>query len=161
MLIEGSCSCGAVGFSLESQHPVPYQRCYCSICRKTAGGGGYCINISGDANTLKVKGEDYVRIYRASITQNGEVAFSRHQRHFCGQCGSHLWAFHESWPELVHPVAGAIDTELPPPSENVHLMIGSKASWTTVEGRRDDAQYPEYPEQSITDFHDQRGWTVD
>jgi hypothetical protein len=47
MHLEGSCHCGAVSFSLTSEHPYPYQRCYCSICRKTQGGGGYSINICG------------------------------------------------------------------------------------------------------------------
>ena len=56
MLLEGSCHCGAVRFSVESPHPYPYQRCYCSICRKTAGGGGYAINLSGSAETLLVWG---------------------------------------------------------------------------------------------------------
>ena len=40
MRLKGSCHCGAVRFSLESETPFPYLRCYCSICRKTAGGGG-------------------------------------------------------------------------------------------------------------------------
>lgn len=40
MQLEGSCHCGAVTFSLESAHPYPYQRCYCSICRKTQGVAG-------------------------------------------------------------------------------------------------------------------------
>jgi hypothetical protein len=31
-------------------------QCYCSICRKTAGGGGYAINIMGQAATLQVSG---------------------------------------------------------------------------------------------------------
>jgi hypothetical protein len=37
MLLEGSCHCGAVHFSVRSRRPVPYQRC-CTICRKTQGG---------------------------------------------------------------------------------------------------------------------------
>ena len=45
MLFEGSCHCGAVRFRAESPTPYPYQACYCSICRKTAGGGGYAINL--------------------------------------------------------------------------------------------------------------------
>ena len=56
MSLEGSCRCGAVSFSVDSHTPYPYQRCYCSICRKSAGGGGYAINIMGVADTLKVKG---------------------------------------------------------------------------------------------------------
>ena len=39
MKLAGSCSCGAVKFTVASQTPYPYMRCYCSICRKTAGGG--------------------------------------------------------------------------------------------------------------------------
>ena len=49
MRLEGSCRCGAVRFALDSHTPYPYQRCYCSICRKSAGGGGYAINIMGVA----------------------------------------------------------------------------------------------------------------
>ena len=48
MKLEGSCHCGAVHFTVESHTPYPFLRCYCSICRKTAGGGGYAINIMGD-----------------------------------------------------------------------------------------------------------------
>ena len=40
MLLRGSCHCGAVAFTLKSTTPYPYMRCYCSICRKTGGGGG-------------------------------------------------------------------------------------------------------------------------
>lgn len=56
MRLKGSCHCGAVTFSLESHTPYPYMPCYCSICRKTQGGGGFAINIMGEAQTLKVKG---------------------------------------------------------------------------------------------------------
>ena len=45
MHLHGSCHCGAVTFSLNSAHPYPFNICYCSICRKTAGGGGYAINL--------------------------------------------------------------------------------------------------------------------
>jgi hypothetical protein len=55
MLLEGSCHCGAIRFQVESETPYPYQACYCSICRKTAGGGGYAINLGADANTWRSK----------------------------------------------------------------------------------------------------------
>ena len=51
MKLEGSCHCRAVRFSLDPQSPYPDMRCYCSICRKTGGGGGYAINLMGDAAT--------------------------------------------------------------------------------------------------------------
>ena len=40
MLLEGSCHGGAVRFRVRSAHPYPFNLCYCSICRKTGGGGG-------------------------------------------------------------------------------------------------------------------------
>ena len=47
MELQGSCRCGAIKFSVLSHTPHPYMRCYCSICRKVDGGGGYAINIMG------------------------------------------------------------------------------------------------------------------
>lgn len=160
MLLEGSCHCQAVRFSVESHHPVPYQRCYCSVCRKAGGGGGFAINIEADAKSLKIEGRQHVRIYRAAIERNGRAEQSEHERHFCERCGSHLWAFHPGWPELLHPVATAIDTPLPLPPENVHMMIGSKANWVAVEGTPQDARFEDYPEKSLADWHDERGLTV-
>lgn len=40
-----------------------------------------------------------------------------------------LWAWDPRWPDLIHPFASAIDTELPVPPERTHLMLSSKASW--------------------------------
>ena len=41
MLLEGSCHCGAIRFRVRSAHPYPFSLCYCNLCRKTGGGGGY------------------------------------------------------------------------------------------------------------------------
>ena len=67
MLLEGSCHCGAVRFTVESPHPYPFNVCYCSICRKTAGASGSAINLSARYDTLKVRGEKHIRSYRAEI----------------------------------------------------------------------------------------------
>lgn len=45
MLLEGSCHCGAVRFSLQSDHPLSFNLRICSSCRETAGGNGYPINL--------------------------------------------------------------------------------------------------------------------
>ena len=52
MKLEGSCHCGKVEFSLTSPHPYPFNICYCGICRKTAGSGGFGINLGGEAKSL-------------------------------------------------------------------------------------------------------------
>ncbi len=157
MHIEGSCSCGAVRFSLESKAPYPFLRCYCSICRKTTGGGGYAINLSGEASTLKVQGKEHVKVYQATLREGAHSARSEHQRHFCAVCGSHLWAFHPAWADLVHPVASAVDSPLPRPPEHVHMMLGSKSSWVDVEGTDRDLRFEEYPDLSLAEWHERHG----
>lgn len=149
MQLKGSCHCGAVHFEVEAYAPVPYLRCYCSICRKTAGGGGYAINLGAKADTLKVTGKRSVATFHALIDgeeQSGE-------RSFCRRCGSALWVFSPEWPELVHPFASAIDTPLPEPPEQVHMMLGSKATWVRNEARKGEAEFDAYPDQSLQDWH--------
>ena len=159
MQLEGSCHCGAVRFSVEAAEPVPFMRCYCSICRKTAGGGGYAINLGADFRTLQVTGRRHLRIYQARLGDGDPPRTSTGQRHFCGRCGSALWLYDPTWPDLVHPHASAIDTPLPAPSANVHIMLGSKAPWVAVEGRRGDARFDDYPDFSLAEWHAERGLT--
>jgi hypothetical protein len=159
MKLEGSCHCGSVKFTVESAQPVPFMRCYCSICRKTAGAGGYAINLGADFRTLKVSGRRYLRVYRAMIGESKKAQPSTGHRHFCARCGSALWLWDPTWPDLVHPHAGAIDTPLPVPPAHVHIMLGSKAPWVEVEGKRGDARFDEYPDCSLAQWHEERGLT--
>ena len=162
MKLDGSCQCGKVRFSLESKHPYPFNLCYCSICRKTAGGGGFAINLGGDAATLKVRGRRHVTVYRA-LMPAGDGARARRspaERHFCQHCASALWVWDPRWPELVHPFASAIDTPLPVPPERVHLMLGSKASWVVTQNGARDQHYDEYPLESISEWHARLGLTT-
>ena len=74
-LLEGSCQCGAVEFSVESHTPVPYQLCACSICRKCGGYSG-SVNLGGINDSLKVKkGKDMIKYLPSS------PSFSPHQDH--------------------------------------------------------------------------------
>lgn len=159
MKLSGSCHCGAVRFSLESRHPAPFNLCYCSICRKTAGSGGFAINLGGEAATLVVVGEDYVHSYHAVLhdEETGETSRSLGERKFCGACGSALWVWDPRWPELVHPHASAIDTDLPVPPERTHLMLGSKANWVEPCVGDRDKTFDGYPDESIAAWHERLG----
>ena len=159
MKLKGSCHCGSVRFSVESREPVPFMRCYCSVCRKTAGGGGYAINLGADFRTLKVRGKRHLSIYRAKMRDGDHTRTSKARRHFCSRCGSALWLWDPRWPDLVHPHASAVDTPLPKPPENVHMMLGSCAPWVEPEGRPGDARYDEYPDFSLAEWHERRGLT--
>lgn len=153
MHLEGSCHCGAVRFSLESYAPVPYMRCYCSICRKTAGAGGFAINLGGRADTLKVEGEDAITVFHATV----DGRQSEGERRFCSRCGTALWLWDPRWPDLVHPLAGAIDTPLPSPPETVHIMLDSKPTWVRVDGADSDQQHGHYPSESLEGWHRRHG----
>ena len=155
MLLEGSCHCGAVRFRARSHHPYPFNRCYCSICRKTAGGGGYAINLRADTDTLEVEGEEAIAVYQAKI--DGEESPAK--RNFCSRCGSALWLWDPRWPEMVHPFASAIDTDLPVPPETTHLMLEAKAPWVEPQLGPNDKQFAQYPDESIADWHERLGLT--
>lgn len=159
MHLEGSCHCGAVGFSVESASPVPFMRCYCSICRKTAGDGGYAINIGAATKAMKVRGKRHLRIYRARMpdAEGGGTHPSSARRYFCARCGSALWVWDPTWPDFVYPHAGAIDTPLPTPPEHVHCFVGSKAPWVEPEGRPHDPRFDRYPGMSLAQWHEARG----
>lgn len=157
MHLEGSCHCGDVRFSCDAYAPVPYLHCYCSICRKTGGGGGYAINLGAWKKTLKVHGREHLRVYRARIRDNNVIRVSSGRRHFCKRCGSCLWLYDPAWPELVHPFASAIDTPLPRPPERVHIMLGSKANWVRVPRGARDIHFDEYPDESLQAWHRRHG----
>lgn len=159
MLLKGSCHCGAVKFTADSPHPYPFNLCYCSICRKTAGSGGYAINLSARSETLNVEGEENIRSYRAKIpsADGNSTTESPAERKFCGTCGSQLWLWDPRWPELIHPHASAIDNDLPVPPERTHLMLASKAGWVEPCIGENDKTFDEYPEESIAEWHERLG----
>jgi hypothetical protein len=148
MHLEGSCHCKAVRFTVEAPHPVPFNLCYCSICRKTAGAGGFAINIGALSETLVVTGQEHVRTYQSSEDM---------ERTFCGTCGSALWGYSTSWPDLIHPHASAIDTDLPVPPERTHLMLGSRANWAEPCLGPKDRTFDGYPDESLADWHARMG----
>ena len=159
--LEGSCRCGAVRFAVASHTPYPYQLCYCTICRKTAGGGGYAINLMGDAASLATEGRNAPGVYRAMVERGGHIETSTAERNFCTKCASALWLYDPTWPDLIHPFASAIDTELPRPPERVHLMLADKPDWVEPDIAPQDACFDHYPEQSIADWHKTRGLWID
>jgi len=162
MFLYGSCHCRGVTFTVNTAHPYPYNFCYCGICRKTAGAGGYAINLNADFASLKVTGGDNICSYSANITDaaSGKVSKSSAERKFCGVCGSALWLWDPRWPDQMHPHASAIDTPLPVPPVRTHLMLGSKAGWVEPDIRPGDKEFSEYPDEGIYDWHARLGLEV-
>ena len=163
MTLDGSCHCGAVRFSCESHTPQPYQRCYCAVCRKTAGGGGFVVNIMAVASSMQIEDpDDLRRVYRAQfVDADGNSFTSPAERSFCSRCASALWLGDPRWPDLIHPFASAIDTDLPVPPEGTHILLESKASWVVPQRGPADGCFDDYPAESIEDWHRARGLWID
>ena len=152
--LEGSCRCGGVHYACDSHAPAPYQLCYCSICRKTAGAGGYAINLSAEAGSLTIRGKDKVGMFRAEIREpDGSCRTGTAERSFCTACGTPLWVFDPTWPELLHPFASAVDTPLPVPPVRTHLMVRYKPDWVPLQRAPDDLVFEVYPEESLEAWH--------
>lgn len=160
MQLAGSCYCNAVGFSAWSHTPYPYMRCYCSICRKTAGGGGFAINIMAQADTLVTHGGDSLNHHSGKVEDPEHptrLMTSPGKRYFCKYCGSFLWSADPRWPEWIYPFASAIDTPLPKPPETVHIMLEFAAPWLEIPAGPTDRHFPHYPDESIRDWHIRHG----
>lgn len=158
MHLEGSCCCKSVTFSVNSPHPYPFMHCYCSICRKTQGGGGFAINIGALYDSLVVEGEEHIANFSAMYTnhETGVYESSPGKRSFCRNCGSGLWVWDPRWPELVHPFASAIDTPLPVPPERNHIFLDSKPDWVHLPGSSQDKHFAGFPDTaSLADWHEQ------
>ncbi|KAI9313565.1 Mss4-like protein [Dichotomocladium elegans] len=130
MEVRGSCHCEKVTFSVVTHTPCSFTRCYCSICRKLAGSGGYGMDFNCDRDTLKVQGEQYLKGYQAiKNKETGEV--SHLLRHFCTECGTHVYATNMKVPNALYAFSGVIDTPLPYVEEKDihHIFVADKCGW--------------------------------
>jgi len=158
MHLEGSCHCGKVKFSCESKTPYPFNKCYCSTCRKLNGGGGYTINIMAETANMKIEGEEHTKVYRSAkndrdVYEEDGLGFSR--RSFCGHCGTMLWNYNKKHGDWIYPFASAIDTPLPTPPEIRHMMIEHKVPWADIADCKQ--QFDQYSNEGIEDWHKNRG----
>jgi hypothetical protein len=157
MQLVGSCQCAKVTFTVDSETPVPFMYCFCSICRKLEGGAFGC-NIMGRRSTLVVRGRRHLRVYHPRIRRPRKRAqVSEGERWFCGACGTHLYVLDERWPEGVWPNVSAIDTPLPAAPEQVSMMVRYKPRWVPAAMLGNGPRYPEYPKLSIMAWHEQHG----
>jgi len=125
MRLGGSCQCGKVRFTVESETPYPFMYCYCSICRKTEGAFG--CNVMGRRATLRVTGRRHLRRHHPVMREKGKRPYrSEGERCFCAACGTHLFVLDRRWPEGVWPSRRRDRHAAPTPPEQVHMMLRYK-----------------------------------
>jgi hypothetical protein len=101
-----------------------------------------------------VRGQAHLGCYRALIREAGKrTRRSKAERRFCKECGSALWLWDPTWPDLIHPHASAIDTPLPKPAEVVEAALAFAAPWVDVPRGKGHVRYREWPDESLEDWH--------
>ncbi|OBZ80726.1 putative glutathione-dependent formaldehyde-activating enzyme [Choanephora cucurbitarum] len=106
----------------------------------------------GQSKALEItKGKEYIKEYRA-IRDKATHELCGNIRYFCGECGSHLYAYDKKYADYVYPFASAIDTPLPEleNTEIYHIMLGSKANWVPAPKHN---KFNEYPDCSLEQWH--------
>jgi hypothetical protein len=150
VILEGSCECGAVRFSVSSSAPYPYRVCYCPRCRKLGGAIGAAINVIADAATLHVKGELEPSRYE---TREGPITS------FCPRCGSSLFLEITGWSQWIYPFAAAIDSPLPSPPHRIHVRWADRLPWVPAIGSADDPRFDDNTDEAMVDWHTRMGLT--
>ena len=52
--------------------------------------------------------------------------------HFCKLCGTQMWIWEPSSPEMINPMASSVDSTLPTPPERHHIFLKDKAPWVST-----------------------------
>ena len=118
-MLQGSCFCGEVKFSIDALEPEFYQ-CHCSKCRKVTGSNAVT------AFMVPIDNFHWDRRARISSFTTG----SGYRVDFCQVCGSTVPNPSRAGNAYWVPV-GLIDNEI---SGNItkHIYVGSKASWDVL-----------------------------
>lgn len=117
-ITQGSCLCGTVRFSISGAFDS-FFLCHCARCRKDTG-SAHAANLFSAAATLSWQaGQGSVKTFRLPGT--------RHERSFCGACGSALPGMQADGAMLVVP-AGSLDdpVDIRPAA---HICWASRAGW--------------------------------
>ena len=84
MRVDGSCHCGAIAFTAQID-PGRVRICHCTDCQTLSGTAFRVVAPCSETDFQLLRGTP--RIY-VKIAQSG----NRRQQHFCGDCGSPLYA---------------------------------------------------------------------
>ena len=121
-MIQGSCLCGKVRYSVESLRGSPAY-CHCTMCQKFHGSAfGTYVGVD-DGGFQWLAGEERVRSYHSS--ENA-------RRTFCGDCGSPLqMVFRSGAREIIDIALGSVDGD-PNVQPSSHIFVADQAVWHKI-----------------------------
>ena len=120
---KGSCLCGSIRYEIDGELS-DFGYCHCRSCRK-ASGSAHGANVGVAWNNLKlIDPNSYLREFESSP---GKL------RAFCSNCGSPIYAYLRSSPDLARIRLGTLDTTLGKTAK-AHTFVSDKADWDVIEG---------------------------
>jgi hypothetical protein len=120
----GGCLCGAIRYAVTS--PITTLRvCHCTHCQKNTGTGA-SVNAVLASTDFKITQGTPKRF--TTKADSGRVLM----RHFCGDCGSPLYAFREVSPERIVLKAGTLD-DTSAMKVTAHIWTGSARPWSHID----------------------------
>lgn len=133
---EGSCLCGAIRYEVSGELG-DFGYCHCTSCRK-ASGTGHGANAPVDRENFRVvSGAQVVREYESSP---GKF------RAFCSTCGSPLYAYLASSPDVLRLRLGSLDTPFTK-QPKAHTFVSDKAPWEPIAD--DIPQFSEWASKAV------------
>jgi len=116
----GQCLCGEIHYSATTD-PVFSGNCYCKDCQRSSG-SAFVPAMLFPESTVVISGEPR---YFESTADSGHT----HQRGFCSNCGSQLFAKFSNFPTLLGIKAGTLnDVSLYKPESDFY--VNSAAPWS-------------------------------
>ena len=133
--LRGRCLCGGVRFEIDGRVSGIGQ-CHCSKCRRVSGAGSIAELMTSKKSLRFTDGEERQKSFRQ---ESGYCVT------FCERCGSPLPHLHPNGKVYWVP-AGLLDDD-PGVGVEMHLFVGSKASWDEIGGDavQHEGDYPDRP----------------
>jgi hypothetical protein len=121
---EAACSCGQLRVVVEGE-PVRVSVCHCLACqRRTGSAFGFQARFPRGLVSVAGSSREFARL----SDQGGE----QRRFNFCPECGSTVYYFDSSTPELIAiPVGAFADPEFPEPS--VSVWESRRHQWVTLD----------------------------
>ena len=123
-MYNGSCHCGKCRYEISGE-PIRFAFCHCHDCRKFHGTAFNSAILVNTSDFKLTQGQDQIGTYESS-----PGSF----RHFCRNCGCHLFKTMTARPAVTIVSVGRLDGDhgLKP---QMHIWVSAKAPWYEI---RDD-----------------------
>ena len=99
--VTGGCLCGEIRYEARGEI-LAAGLCYCSVCQRLAGGGPNYALLLSPFEISVIEGK--TSVFRSAGGSGAMV-----ERHFCGNCGAHLFGQGGAYADTLRIKAGSLD----------------------------------------------------